>query len=402
MSVSLSTPLKIGNKAAPNRIVAQPMECNNADADGNPTDLTFERYRRLAEGEWGILTFEALTVAYESRARKNQLGIAEKNREGLGKLVESIRAIDDETLIIFQINHSGNISNGTFSRVVSPYPTGDPGVYVLTDDDLEEIKEQFATAARIAYEAGADGIDFKMCHGYLLGQLLRPANTREGRYGGSFENRTRFFVETTQAIQKAVNDPDFLLGTRVSFYEGIIGGFGTTGPDEVAEDDTEPLTLMRMIEEMGYHFINVSAGIPVMTPQITRPTNHCPEGVFRHMAWTKKVKETVKIPVIGSAYSYLRDGANDLKEAVTGRKDFVTLAERNIERGYVDMVGVGRQSLADPFFPRKILNGKTDEIRYCKICGGCASLLRGQGKVGCAFYDSFYKEELKRIRKKKS
>ena len=138
-----------------------------------------------------------------------------------------------------------------------------------------------------------------------------------------------------------------------------------------------------------------------MTPQITRPTNHCPEGVFRHMAWTKKVKETVGIPVIGSAYSYLRDGANELKEAVKGKKDFVTLAERNIERGHVDMVGVGRQTLADPHFSHKVLEGRIDEIRYCRICGGCASLLRGQGKVGCSFYEPFYKEELKRVRKQK-
>ena len=395
----LAEPIKIGNKTAPNRIIVQPMECNNADADGNPTDLTFERYKKLAEGKAGMLTVEALTIAHESRARKNQLEITERNKVGLKKLVETIRAVDGETLIIFQINHSGNISNGVFSKVVSPYHTGNPEIYVLTDDDLEEIKERFATAARIAREVGADGIDFKMCHGYLLGQLLRPANTRQGRYGGSFENRTRFFVETTQAIRDAVNDPDFLLGTRVSFYEGIVGGFGTSGPNEVAEDDTEPLGLMRLIEEMGYHFINVSSGIPVMTPQITRPTNHCPEGVFRHMAWTKKVKETVGIPVIGSAYSYLRDGDNKLRSAAVAEKDFVTLATRNIERGYTDMVGVGRQTLADPHFPRKILMGAFDQIHYCRICGGCASLLRGQGKVGCAIYEPFYKEELKRVRK---
>jgi len=162
MTKALAESIKIGNKTAPNRIVAQPMECNNADADGNPTDRTFERYERLAEGRWGMLTVEALTIAYESRARKNQLGITEKNKDGLKKLVETVRAVDDETLLIFQINHSGNISNGTFSKVVSPYPTGDSQVYVLTDEDLETIQGQFVTAARIAHEAGADGIDFKI------------------------------------------------------------------------------------------------------------------------------------------------------------------------------------------------------------------------------------------------
>jgi len=398
----LADPIQIGNKTAPNRIVAQPMECNNADSDGNPTDLTLHRYEALAEGKPGMLTVEALTIAHESRARRNQLEITERNRAGLKRLVETIRAVNNETLVIFQINHSGAISNGTFSRVVSPYPTGDPTVYVLTDDDLEKIKDQFVTAARIAHEVGADGIDFKMCHGYLLGQLLRPANTREGRYGGSFENRTRFFVETTEAIKRTVSDPGFILGTRISFYEGIVGGFGTSGPEEVTEDETEPLALMRQIESLGYHFINVSSGIPVMTPQITRPTRQCPNGVFRHMAWAKKVKETVTLPVIGSAYSFLRDGRNELKGAPPEKKDFVTLATRNIEKGFVDMVGVGRQTLADPHFPRKILAGEFDKVKYCKICGGCASLLRGQGKVGCVAYDPFYREELKGIQKGKS
>ena len=74
----LDSPIKIGEKTAPNRIVNQPMECNDADEVGNPTELTFTRYRKLAEGGAGIIFVEALTITQESRARKNQLGIYEK------------------------------------------------------------------------------------------------------------------------------------------------------------------------------------------------------------------------------------------------------------------------------------------------------------------------------------
>ena len=190
---TLSAPIDIGRKTAPNRLVNHPMECNDADASGNPTELTLKRYRRLAQGGAGIIMVESLTISPQSRSRENQLQITEPNRDGLADLVKEMKRVNDRSLIIFQINHSGNVSNGSFSEVVSYYPTDDPSVTLLSDDDMEIIKQQFVGAAVIAHEAGADGIDFKQCHGYLCGQLLRPANTKPGRFGGSFENRTRFF-----------------------------------------------------------------------------------------------------------------------------------------------------------------------------------------------------------------
>ena len=104
---------------------------------------------------------------------------------------------------------------------------------------------------------GADGFDFKHCHGYLCGEMIRPANTRPYQYGGTFENRTRFFRETTQKIIEAVGDESFLIGARFSAYEGIPGGFGTGGPQEVIEDFSEPIDFAKMLEEAGMHYVNV-------------------------------------------------------------------------------------------------------------------------------------------------
>ena len=87
--------------------------------------------------------------------------------------------------------------------------------------------------------------------------------------------------------------------TRTSIL--FIGGFGTAGPEEVAEDLTEPLAFCRMIEDAGFDFINVSSGIPVMTGEITRPTNNYPMGVYRQFAWARAVRNAVKIPLVGSA-----------------------------------------------------------------------------------------------------
>jgi 2,4-dienoyl-CoA reductase-like NADH-dependent reductase (Old Yellow Enzyme family) len=395
----LSLPIQVGKKMAPNRIVNQPMECNDGGDQGMPTDLTFQRYRRLAEGRAGIIVIESMTISYESRSRKNQLKISEETAPGLERLVREMKEINSESLILFQINHSGSVSNPTFSKVVSLYPRKDQSIHVLAEEEIEEIGELFTKAAVIAKQAGADGIDFKHCHGYLCGEMLRPANIRLDRFGGSFESRTRFFRQTTAKIKQAVAGDAFLLGLRYSVYEGIPGGFGTSGPEEVIEDLYEPLTFAKMVAEAGMDYINVSAGIPAITHEIVRPTKSYPEGTYRHFGWAEAVKGLAEIPVIGSGYSYLRDGKNDLKEPDPEKKSFLYWAEKNLRDGNVDLVGIGRQSLADPLFVKKILSGDLDKVNFCTACGGCSILLTSQATVGCTVYNDYYKEVLRKVRK---
>jgi len=397
---TLDSPIKIGGKTAPNRIVNQPMECNDADEVGNPTELTFNRYRKLAEGGAGIIVMEALTISRESRARKNQLGINEKTAPTLERLLKEMRGINSKSLILFQITHSGQLSGADFSRRVSVYPLPGQQTHILSEEEIDQIGDDFGRAALIAKQVGADGIDFKQCHGYLGGEMLRPVNTRKDRFGGSFENRTRFFCKTMAKIKESVGSGAFLLGARFSVYEGIPGGLGTPGPAEVIEDLSEPLALVRLMEKTGVDYINVSAGIPAITPEIVRPTKNYPEGVYRHFGWAQAMKKQVRVPIIGSGYTYLRDGKNDLKEPDPGKKSFLYWAEKNLKEGICDMVGLGRQSLADPLFARKILEGKSAEVNYCIACGSCSVLLRNQAKGGCPIYDEFYRHILKAIQKK--
>ena len=395
----LNSPIQIGNRVVPNRIVNQPMECNDADEAGNPSALTIERYRKLAEGGAGIIIVEALTITQESRARMNQLGIYEKTAPALERLVKEMKGIDSKSLILFQITHAGQQSGAGFSRLVSVYSLPGKATHILTEEEIEKIGDDFARAALIAKQVGADGIDFKQCHGYLCSELLRPVNVRTDRFGGSFENRTRFFTNTVAKIKKALGSGSFLLGARFSIYEGIPGGFGTPGPREVIEDLSEPLAFARLMENSGFHYINVSAGIPAITPEIVRPSKLYPEGIYRHFGWTQAVKKTVSIPVIGSAYSYLRDGKNDLKDPDPARRSFLYWAEKNLREGLCDLVGIGRQSLADPFFAKKIIAGKNEEIQYCLACGGCSVLLRSQAQVGCPIHFDYYKKLLKEVQK---
>ena len=396
----LGSPVKIGRKTAPNRIVNQPMECNDADEAGNPTELTFDRYRKLAEGGAGIIFVEALTITQESRARKNQLGIYEKTAPTLERLMKEMKGINSQSLILFQITHSGQQSGAGFSRHVSAYPLPGQETHILTEEEIEKIGNDFGRAAMIAKQVGADGIDFKQCHGYLCAEMLRPVNTRKGRFGGSFENRTRFFSETMEKVKKSVSGGSFLLGARFSVYEGIPGGFGTPGPAEVIEDLSEPLAFVRLMEKAGVDYINVSAGIPAITPEIVRPTKNYPEGVYRHFGWAQAMKKQVKVPIIGSGYTYLRDGKNDLKEPDPAKKSFLHWAEKNLKEEVCDMVGIGRQSLADPLFAKKILQGKSAEINYCITCGSCSQLLRAQAQGGCPIYFEYYRKLLKEVQKK--
>jgi hypothetical protein len=110
----------------------------------------------------------------------------------------------------------------------------------------------------------------------------------------------------------------------------------------------------------------------------------------------------VGIPVIGSGYSYLRDGKNDLKNPDPSKKSFLYWAEKNLKDGSVDLVGIGRQSLADPLFVKKILSGNIDQINFCTACGGCSILLKSQEEVGCTIYNQYYKEVLRKVKKVKS
>jgi 2,4-dienoyl-CoA reductase-like NADH-dependent reductase (Old Yellow Enzyme family) len=398
----LNEPIKIGKKIATNRIVNQPIECNDGDEMGNPTDFTFNRYRQLAQGGAGIIFIESLTITLESRARKNQLGIYEKTAAKLEKLVREMRGVNRDPLILFQLTHSGRASGNDFSRLVSVYPLPGKEVHVLSEEEIEKIGDEFAKAALIAKQVGADGIDFKQCHGYLCAEMLRPANIRKDRFGGSFENRTRFFQETMRKIKKAAGDGSFLLGVRCSVYEGVPGGFGTSGPTEVIEDLSEPLAFAKMIETSGLDYINVTGGIAPVTPQFVRPTKNYPEGVYRHFGWTKEIKKSVNIPVIGSGYSYLRDGKNDLKEPDPEKRTLLYWAEKNLNQGFCDMVGIGRQSLADPLVAKKMLSGRASEVNYCLACEGCSILLRHQVQAGCINHSDFYKELSKEVQKRKS
>ena len=265
-TMPLLTPVRIGNKTAPNRIAINAMECCDADTSGNPTDSAFRRYERLARGSAGVIVVEALSVVDENRGRLHQLTALPQNQKDLTRLVAAMRKENPKPLILWQLTHSGELSSPEFSErvCVKPFP-GDEG-RLLTEEEVDEILERFVFAAKMAHDCGADGVDFKLCHGYLGTQLLRPFNDRKWKYGGSWANRTRFAYEFYESVAKEVGDPGFLVGSKITMWEGVPGGQGTAGPDTPIMDLTEPLDLAKGLEARGAKYFIESGGKPVPHP----------------------------------------------------------------------------------------------------------------------------------------
>ena len=240
--------IKIGNRVASNRIVINAMECCDADNAGNPTETTYRRYEKLFQGGAGVVLIEALSVIDESRGRLHQLTALPQNQAALARFVRTVKQVNPKPVMLWQLTHSGELSHPEFSErvCVKPLP-GYEGV-LLTEEQVDDILEQFVLAAKMAHNCGADGIDFKLCHGYFGCQLLRPYNDRKWKYGGSWANRTRFVYEAYERIDREINDPNFIVGSKISVWEGIPGGMGTAAADSPVIDLTEITDLLKGLE----------------------------------------------------------------------------------------------------------------------------------------------------------
>ena len=399
----LLSPIKIGNHTSANRFFAQAMECSDGDKDGNPTDLTYARYENLFKGEAGMVSLEAITITDQNRSRLNQLFIMPQNQPALTNFVSKLKAINPKTIFIYQLTHSGELSNPEFSKrlAVKPLPGFNAGVF--TEDEFEKIMADYVLAAKIAYDSGADGIDMKFCHGYLGSQILRPYNTRKWKYGGPWENRRQFAFDLYERIQKAVPDKNFLIGSKISVWEGFPGGFGTAGPDTPVIDLTEPIDLIKGLEARGAQYFIQSAGSPSITISLTQADKDHPYFAYLHQYFAKIFRDNLKkeTVVIGSNYSTFGRGKNKLHAVTEEDSSLLNYGAANISKGYVDMIGLGRQSFADPLLPLKLREGRESEIKYCTGCDNCLELLIQQSPIGCCTYNKLYTDVLVKTRKEK-
>jgi len=369
------------------------MEGADGTTSGAPGELTLRRYDRFAKGGAGLIWYEAVAVEHEGRANPHQLWMHEGNLDDFKRQVDRIRNLANQAdkpnpIIILQATHSGRYSKpngGTFEPIIAcnnPIYEKDvplPAERIVSDDHLRRLEESYAVTTRLAIAAGFDGIDIKACHRYLVGELL-SAHTREGAYGGSLENRMRFFANATEQA-RALAKPGFIVTTRMNIFDGIPHpyGFGSNTNAEPIMD--EPITV---IKALRFSMVNISMGNPYFNPNVNRPTDLA--AVERMYSLTKQVRSTCPgVKIVASAPTYMRG-------------DAPYLCAGAIEQGYADSVGFGRLAFAYPNFATDMLSGSFDEKKVCVTCGKCTELMRGS-KAGCAVRDSVYTklyQELKR------
>ena len=402
----LYTPIKIGNKVSPNRFALNAMECCDADENGNPSDKTYERYERYFQGEAGVINLEAITIQYESRSRKNQLSIMPRNVDALKKFVEHLKKINPNNVFVFQLTHSGEISNPSFSqrvRVTKEPLYGYEDARLLTEEEVDDVVNKFVEAAKIAHDVGADGVDLKFCHGYLGSQILRPFNKEKWKYGGPWENRRRYAFDVTERVVREVNDKNFVVGSKVSIFEGFPGGQGTAGPDTAVMDLTESIDLIKGLEARGADYIWQSAGSPSHTLALSQTDRKIPDHGYFHFYFQKVCRDNLKkeTVVIGSDYTIYRDGKQAFQAVKPENNTLRYWGNKNITDGVVDIVALGRQAFADPAVPKKMMEGNEKDIKWCTACDNCIEFLIRQEAVGCATYNKPYVQRMLEIRKEK-
>ena len=428
-----------------NRLTVHPMEGWDGTPDGNPSENTIRRWRRFGQsGAKLIWGGEAVAVRHDGRANSNQLVIGPHTERGLAHLREvlieehrSVTGSDNGLLIGLQLTHSGRYSrpgadHRAAPRIVYRHPILDRRLGltaefpVLTDAEIGAIIEDFHRAARTASRLGFDFVDVKHCHGYLGHEFL-SAHTREGRYGGSFENRTRFLSEIVEGIRAIA--PGLKIGVRLSTFDMVpfrpapassllgagIGepepferlipyrwGFGVNPADPTQVDLSEPARFLALLEQMDIRLVNLTAGSPYYTPHIQRPAAYPPSDgyrapddplveVARQMDAVRLLKGRFpELIIVGTGYSYLQDFLPNVAQAA-------------VRMGWTDSVGLGRMLLTYPGMLWDAIEGRPlQHKRVCRTFSDCTTAPRNDLPSGCYPLDAHYKKSDMALRLKEA
>ncbi len=356
----LFSPLKIGAVLVPNRIHFAAHMTNFGERN-RISESHIYYYRERAKGGCGLITTEELTVhptdyAY---ARLVDAFVADVI-PGFLKLTRAIHEYD--TKIFAQLNHNGMQGDGKISRlpVWGPSAGRDPifreTAKEMEIEEIEECVQNFAKSAGHAVEGGFDGIELQLGHSSLIRQFLSPAtNFRQDEYGGTFENRLRFCLEVLEAVRRTVG-PDFTLGVRLNADEmHPRGGLTLEDAKRIA---------VRLEETGTIDFMDLSLGT-FFNLFLVEGSMHTP------LAYT--------VPLSAGIRSVIR-----LPVFCTNRINDPHLAEKILEDGRADMIGMVRALICDPQLPNKAREGRTDDIRHCIACNqGCIGRMGLGLRLGC-------------------
>lgn len=377
-------------KTLKNALATHPMEGCDAETDGSPSELTKRRYARFSGSGAALVWAEAISVTPEARTSDHQMMFTEKNADAFRRLVDDVKKND--AFFVAQLTHSGRFAKNSdtphalFATRSVPFEKvrpGDKDVPVLTDDYLDRLPEMYAKAAKIAEDAGFDAIDVKACHQYLLDELL-SAHTREGKYGGSFENRSKLMLDCFDAV-RSVLKPSTVLASRLSLSDMIEYpyGFAVTENRPTEPDLTETKKLLEILTSKGLSLVNMTMGSPYFNPHVNRPYNrgayeppeHPLVGLERMIDGCAEIQEAFpELVMIGTGYSYLREFAP-------------YVAAGALKENAAKMIGFGRMAFAYDTFAKDMIEGKVDPRKVCIACSKCAELKKRSLHTGCPIRD---------------
>ncbi|MCC6508760.1 MAG: NADH:flavin oxidoreductase [Pirellulaceae bacterium] len=430
----LAAPLQLGTLRAGNRWCIHPMEGWDANRDGTPSDLTIRRWQRFGQsGAKLIWGGEAAAVRPDGRANPNQTLATTSNEAGLKTLLETLKQAHresgqelDDLVVGLQLTHSGRFCKPEDHKRFQPriayhHPLLDAkfkidpqdDAVVFSDAEIDQLIEDYVTAAHLAHRVGFDFVDVKACHGYLLHEFL-SARSRSGHYGGDLVGRTRALLTIIGRIRQEL--PSLQVGVRLSLFDflpfqpGEDGGrpvdwpgeqgypfvFGSRLDDPTQLDLEEPKWLFEQLSKLGVIAVNLTCGSPYYNPHIQRPALFPPSdgyqppedplvGVARQIhAVAAAKKQFPSMPLVGSGYTYLQE--------------FLPLvAQATLRAGWVDSVGLGRMVLSYPEMPIDTLAGKAPVRKLvCRTFSDCTTAPRNGIVSGCYPLDPFYKAKPER------
>ncbi len=350
--LTVFSPLRVGRFILINRFVRSATHDYLADdRTGRVSDRQLALYRRLSEGEIGLIITGHAYVHRSGKASPRQLAVDDDGKiSGLGQLVRAVHETGSGSLIFLQLAHAGRQTKPGLTggeQPVAPSAVFDPSTGImpreLSTEEIFRVIDWFVQAARRAQEAGFDGIQLHTAHGYLLSSFLSPhTNRRQDEWGGSWENRSRIVVEILKGIKKACGQ-EFPVFIKLNATDHLPTGITV---DEAAE-------IAALLEKNGLDGLEISggmseAGLGSVWPGLRKEEE---EGYFVPLA--AEIKKKVRIPVAG-----------------LGGIRTLTVAENFLKQRLVDLISMSRPFINDPELIKKF---RSEGLKKspCLSCNKC-------------------------------
>jgi 2,4-dienoyl-CoA reductase-like NADH-dependent reductase (Old Yellow Enzyme family) len=344
----LFTPIEVGRVTIPNRFVRSATHDFMAGEDGSVTGRQAALFWRLAEGEVGLIITGHAYVNPAGKASPRQIGIHnDRLVEGLSRIPQAVHGFPSR--LFLQIAHAGR---QTKEKICGCVPWAPSAVYEpvfkltpreMSRDEVRATVEEFVQAGRRAKQAGFDGVQIHVAHGYLLSSFISPhTNRRQDEYGGSLENRARIVREILRGI-KNLAGPCFPVIAKLNSQDFL--------PGELELE--ESVEIARMLESDGLDGVEVSGGMSEAGRgsvwQGLRPKEE--EGYFVDSA--TRFKAALRIPVFG----------------LGGFRTFAVMA-RAVKEGRVDLISLSRPLIREPALVKKFRLGEVKKSE-CISCNKC-------------------------------